>query len=224
MARDPACDRCISAKARSTTTSAPDGRKGAAISCESREADCRIWRSDRSVGPRLRWGRARRWRCSVAMAQARQRFSIRWLASRAGAAGTITLGRETSALRPDQRQRRHRLGATGTQYLRSLTVEENLTAIARPGRFDIDSIYEMFPVLRERSTNMGNQLSGGEQQMLAVGRALVLNPQILLLTNRWKAWRRSSSMNCSRRLRKIIEAEKMSVILVEQSARKILPR
>src|SRR5215510_10830754 len=64
---------------------------------------------------------------------------------------------------------------------KSLTVHENLTAIARPGRWTPERIYEMFPRLRERQRNLGNQLSGGEQQMLAVGRALILNPRILLL-------------------------------------------
>ena len=71
---------------------------------------------------------------------------------------------------------------------KSLTVDENLTAVARPGRagraaspWTPARVYEMFPRLAERKTNLGTQLSGGEQQMLAVGRALVLNPKLLLL-------------------------------------------
>ena len=64
---------------------------------------------------------------------------------------------------------------------KSLTVEENLTAVARPGPWTPDRVYAMFPRLAERKSNLGNQLSGGEQQMLAVGRALVLNPRIVLL-------------------------------------------
>eukprot|EP01041_Mallomonas_annulata_P042347 gene42347-biopygen30211 len=64
---------------------------------------------------------------------------------------------------------------------KSLTVHENLTAVARPGKWTPDSAYEMFPRLAERKTNLGTQLSGGEQQMLAVARALVLNPKLLLL-------------------------------------------
>jgi branched-chain amino acid transport system ATP-binding protein len=64
---------------------------------------------------------------------------------------------------------------------KSLTVDENLTAVARPGPWTPRRVYEMFPRLGERKTNLGNQLSGGEQQMLAVGRALVLNPRLLLL-------------------------------------------
>src|SRR3954471_4630566 len=64
---------------------------------------------------------------------------------------------------------------------KSLTVDENLTAVARPGPWTVKRAYEMFERLGERKSNMGNQLSGGEQQMLAVARALVLNPKLLLL-------------------------------------------
>jgi branched-chain amino acid transport system ATP-binding protein len=64
---------------------------------------------------------------------------------------------------------------------KSLTVEENLTAVARPGPWGVARVFEMFPRLAERRRNMGNQLSGGEQQMLAVGRALMLNPRLMLL-------------------------------------------
>src|SRR5690606_5899651 len=60
---------------------------------------------------------------------------------------------------------------------KSLTTHENLTAVARPGPWTPDRVYEMFPRLAERKDNLGTQLSGGEQQMLAVGRALVLNPK-----------------------------------------------
>ena len=63
----------------------------------------------------------------------------------------------------------------------SLTVEENLTVAARPGRWGLDAVYELFPRLKERKGNMGNQLSGGEQQMLAIARALMTNPALLLL-------------------------------------------
>jgi branched-chain amino acid transport system ATP-binding protein len=63
----------------------------------------------------------------------------------------------------------------------SLTVQEHLTSIARPGRWTVQQIYQLFPRLEERRLNFGNQLSGGEQQMLAIGRALMLNPALLLL-------------------------------------------
>ena len=63
----------------------------------------------------------------------------------------------------------------------SLTVEENLTVAARAGDWSLETIYNLFPRLSERRRNMGNQLSGGEQQMLAVGRALMTNPRLLIL-------------------------------------------
>jgi hypothetical protein len=63
----------------------------------------------------------------------------------------------------------------------SLSVEENLTVAARPGRWDLAAIWDLFPRLKERRGNMGNQLSGGEQQMLTMARTLMTNPTVLLL-------------------------------------------
>src|SRR3712207_7316278 len=97
--------------------------------------------------------------------------------------GTIRLaGRDVTALPPERRARAG-VGWVPQErnIFRSLSVEENLTAVARPGPWTPEKVYGMFPRLRERRRNMGDQLSGGEQQMLAVGRALVLNPRLLLL-------------------------------------------
>jgi branched-chain amino acid transport system ATP-binding protein len=73
----------------------------------------------------------------------------------------------------------------GRQIFPTLTVEENLIATATnrsgTGRFDLAAIYAFFPRLQERRANFGNQLSGGEQQMLAIGRALMTNPSLLIL-------------------------------------------
>ena len=97
--------------------------------------------------------------------------------------GSVALGgADITALRPDQRARAG-IGWVPQErnIFRSLTVEENMTAVAQPGPWTVDRVYEMFPRLKERRNNYGNQLSGGEQQMLAIGRALTLNPKVLLL-------------------------------------------
>ena len=69
----------------------------------------------------------------------------------------------------------------GRQIFPTLSVEENLRATARPGKWALADIYRLFPRLEERRRNMGNQLSGGEQQMLAIGRALMTNPRLVVL-------------------------------------------
>ena len=106
--------------------------------------------------------------------------------------GSITLaGRDITAMRPDERARAG-IGWVPQErnIFRSLTVEENMTAVAQPGPWTVDKIYEMFPRLKERRGNFGNQLSGGEQQMLATGRALMTNPHLLILDEGPKDWRR----------------------------------
>jgi branched-chain amino acid transport system ATP-binding protein len=69
----------------------------------------------------------------------------------------------------------------GRQIFPNLTVEENMVATATKGEWTLQRVYELFPRLRERRTNLGNKLSGGEQQMLAIGRALMTNPKLLIL-------------------------------------------
>jgi len=69
----------------------------------------------------------------------------------------------------------------GRQIFPNLTVRENLVATARPGEWTLQSVLELFPNLKSRESNYGNQLSGGEQQMLAIGRALMTNPKLLIL-------------------------------------------
>ena len=97
--------------------------------------------------------------------------------------GTIRFGGEDiTGWRPYRRA----LGGMGwvpqeRDVFASLTVAENLSVIARPGPWTLARIFELFPRLAERRRNLGGQLSGGEQQMLAIGRALMLNPKLLLL-------------------------------------------
>jgi branched-chain amino acid transport system ATP-binding protein len=83
-------------------------------------------------------------------------------------------------------------------------------------------IYELFPRLAERRRNLGNQLSGGEQQMLAVGRALILNPRVILLDEPLEGLAPILVEELLAALRRIIRDEGMSAILVEQNAQKVL--
>jgi branched-chain amino acid transport system ATP-binding protein len=138
--------------------------------------------------------------------------------------GSIVLdGRDITRLRPDQRAH----GGVGwvpqeRNIFKSLTVDENLTAVARPGKWAPARIYELFPRLGERRQNLGNQLSGGEQQMLAVGRALVLNPRIMLLDEPLEGLAPILVEELLVALRRIIREEGVSAIVVEQNAQKVL--
>ena len=140
-------------------------------------------------------------------------------------AGRILLaGQDITALPP------HRRAAAGIGWVpqernifKSLTVDENLTAVARPGPWTVARVYEMFSRLAERKSNMGNQLSGGEQQMLAVARALVLNPKLLLLDEPLEGLAPIIVEELLRSIARVVRDEGMSAIIVEQNPRRILP-
>ena len=101
----------------------------------------------------------------------------------------------------------------------SLTIEENLTVARRPGRWSLDRIYDLFPNLAQRKKHMGNQISGGEQQMLAIGRALMGNPGLLLLDEPMEGLAPIIVDGLLVVLEKLISDDNLTVILVEQSAR-----
>ena len=145
--------------------------------------------------------------------------------------GRIVLGGEPLSGMPS-----HQRAAAGIGWVpqercifKSLSVHENLTAVVRPGRvghsaqpWTPERVYEMFPRLAERKSNLGTQLSGGEQQMLAVGRALVLNPRLLLLDEPLEGLAPIIVEELLRAIARITREEGLSAIIVEQHPQAIL--
>ena len=100
----------------------------------------------------------------------------------------------------------------------NLTVEENLTVASRPGRWTLDAVYDLFPRIRERREANGNQLSGGEQQMLATARALMTNPALLLLDEPLEGLAPIIVEELTASIGRMIADEGTAVILIEQHA------
>jgi branched-chain amino acid transport system ATP-binding protein len=120
----------------------------------------------------------------------------------------------------------HKRAITGFGYVPqereifpSLSVDENLTVAARPGRWTMTRIFDLFPGLAARRRNMGNQLSGGEQQMLAVGRALMGNPSLLLLDEPLEGLAPVIVDSLIAAFHRLRQEDGLAIILVEQHAR-----
>jgi branched-chain amino acid transport system ATP-binding protein len=136
-------------------------------------------------------------------------------------AGSIRFaGREIAAMRPF---RRARLGIGFVPQEReifpSLTVAENLLVAARPGPWSRDRVYDFFPSLAERHRHRGNQLSGGEQQMLAIGRALMGNPSLLLMDEPLEGLAPVIVDALLAGLDRLRQTDDLALLLVEQHAR-----
>ena len=135
--------------------------------------------------------------------------------------GSVRLGgRDITRLTPEQR------AGSGIGWVpqergifRTLSVEENLTAVARSGAWTAERVFRLFPRLAERRTKMGVTLSGGEQQMLAIGRALVLNPRVMLLDEPLEGLAPIIVEELLVALSRVSKEEGTAAILVEQKAR-----
>jgi branched-chain amino acid transport system ATP-binding protein len=126
-------------------------------------------------------------------------------------------GQDVSRLPPHIRARRG-IGwvAQEREIFPSLTVEENLTVAAKPGPWDLTAVFKMFPRLNERRGNKGNQLSGGEQQMLATARALMTNPSLLLLDEPCEGLAPVIVDELVAAMKTLVADERIAIILVEQ--------
>ncbi|MBN9462496.1 MAG: ABC transporter ATP-binding protein [Burkholderiales bacterium] len=134
--------------------------------------------------------------------------SIRWQGAEIGSMPTYQRARAGIGWVPQERY-----------MFPSLTVEEHLLAVARPGPWTLERAYAQFPHLKRRRSNLGGQLSGGEQQMLALARALMVNPRLLLLDEPMEGLAPIIVQELMEVIRDLVAEGGITVILVEQHAR-----
>ena len=139
--------------------------------------------------------------------------------------GRIVWRGEDMTARPPHRRALAGIGwvAQEREIFSSLTVEENLTVAARPGHWNLPAVYDLFPRLAERRRNLGNQLSGGEQQMLAIARALMTNPELLLLDEPLEGLAPIVVEELAAAIRRMTREGSNAFILVEQHVEIALP-
>jgi branched-chain amino acid transport system ATP-binding protein len=136
------------------------------------------------------------------------------------ARGRVLWRGENITARPPHRRAQAGIGwvAQEREIFSTLTVEENLTVAARGGRWDLPAVYDLFPRIAERRRNFGNQLSGGEQQMLAIARALMTNPALLLLDEPLEGLAPIVVEELAAAIRRMTSEGTCAFILVEQHA------
>jgi len=139
--------------------------------------------------------------------------------------GSILWRGQEITYEPPHRRARAGIGwvAQEREIFATLTVEENLTVAARSGAWSLPRVYELFPRLAERRRNLGNQLSGGEQQMLAIARALMTNPALLLLDEPFEGLAPIVVEELTAAIRRMLAERANAFVLVEQHVEIALP-
>jgi branched-chain amino acid transport system ATP-binding protein len=135
--------------------------------------------------------------------------------------GDVRLHGKTIARLPPHRRNWAGLGYVPQEreVFPSLTLRENLEVAARPGAWTIDKVFGLFPRLAERQRNRGNQLSGGEQQMLAIARALIGNPSVVLMDEPSEGLAPVIVEELARAVKRLAATEGLTMIVVEQNTR-----